>query len=88
LAIGCTPKTISSILCKRDWLEYRFTQEAIKTIYYLSNPKAEAWMVRHHNNQKWINTFPDIDMGFDSLRVEINDAIESSLEFINQKGDQ
>lgn len=75
--------TISNILRKRDWLKYQFFQEAIQSIYYIENSKAKAWMEHHHNNQEWLNTFPDIDIGFDNLRKEINGAVESSLELIN-----
>jgi hypothetical protein len=77
-------ETISNILRKRDWLGYSFIRDAIRTIYYLENPKAKDWMERHYNNRRWLNSFPNMDIGYDDLRTEIYGAIESSLEFINQ----
>ncbi len=77
--------TISDVLRQPGWHEYRFSQEAIRVIYYMDNPLAKEWMDRNHDNRKWLGTFPNVDMGFDPLRVEINDAIEASLEFIEEK---
>lgn len=75
-------ETISDVLRQPGWHDYRFFQEAIRSIYYLNNPLAKDWMEQHVNNQKWLNSFPNVDMGFDPLRYEINNAIESSLEFM------
>ncbi len=77
--------TISDVLRQPGWHEYRFSQEAIRVIYYMDNPMAKEWMDRNHDNRKWLGTFPNVDMGFDPLRVEINDAIEASLESIEEK---
>lgn len=77
-------ETISDMLRQPGWHEYRFAQEAIRSIYYLDNTLATDWMETHLNNQDWLDTFPNPDMGFDPLHFEINNAIEASLDFMRE----
>lgn len=72
-------ETVSDMLRIPGWHKYRFRQEAIRTIYYMNNRLAKPWLEKHHNNSTWLKTFPNVDMGFDPLPFEVNDAIDASL---------
>lgn len=73
-------ETISEILRKPQWLEHSFISEAIRVIYHMENSRAKSWIKVHHNDQAWLNTFPDAFIHHEFLRDSINEALEASLD--------
>ncbi len=53
---------------------------ARRVIYSCENIRAIEWLEAHHNNEPWLNSFVG-NIGFDSLRDEVQEAIESALEY-------
>lgn len=69
-----------------NWfLTYGYHEEAYHSIYYCENPLAEEWVRDKYNNKKWLKQFSDIETSYDSLSDELNDALESALEFIEDE---
>jgi len=56
--------------------------EAIRSIYYCDNSLAKDWITQRHNNKKWLKQFSDLTIDYENLKIEINDALKSALEFI------
>lgn len=56
--------------------------EAIRTIYHCENPLAKNWIKEHHKSTDIEKRFGNMSIDMDDLTEEINDALESALEFI------
>lgn len=75
--------TTAYVLKTHDF-NHEYYQEAIRTIYYCDHPLAKDWLLKHYNNRIWLLGFFRINTGL-MIADEINEAIESALEFIQQK---
>ena len=77
-------ETMLETIC--HWfLKYGYHAEAYRSIYYCANPLAEAWIKEHHNNKKWLKQFAHIKTFYNPLDEELNDALESALEFMEDE---
>ena len=66
-----------------DWfLRYGYHAEGYRSIYYCTNPLAEEWVRERYNNKKWLKQFAHINTFYDPLDEEVNEALESALEFM------
>ncbi len=77
-------ETMLETIC--DWfLKYGYHAEGYRSIYYCANPLAEDWIKERINNKKWLNKFAHISTFYAPLDEELNEALESALEFIEDE---
>jgi hypothetical protein len=56
------------------------------SVLHMENPKAKDWLERHHNNRRWLRTFPDFVNGdAGDIREDINWSVGYGLELIAAK---
>ena len=51
--------------------------EAIRSIYYCDNPLAKEWIAERYNNKEWLKQFSGLNLGYDNLKSEMNEALKS-----------
>ncbi len=69
---------------KKYQIEGEF-QDAIRVLYYFDSPLGEDWIRQRYNSPKVKKDFPMKDLDGESLSEEVNDALKSALEFIEDR---
>ncbi|MGB1294392.1 MAG: hypothetical protein ACPG6V_02850 [Flavobacteriales bacterium] len=76
-------ESILDAICQ-VFLDYGYSADAYRSIYYCANPLAKEWVVNKMNDEKWMLKFSTIPTNYDPLNEELKDAFESALEFMDE----
>lgn len=76
-------ESILDAICQ-VFLDYGYSADAYRSIYYCANPLVKEWVVNKMNDEKWMMRFSTIPTNYDPLNEELKDAFESALEFMDE----